>query len=168
MAMVLTGVKVLNAQLTRLGRFQQKTHSMLKRREVSYRSTARGIVQKVVYSAPVNPEYPRSGNLLAATDVLNMRDAPGGAGDAVATFIFLNPDKASRRFSYKYRGGVEPQGITSYWNLIGKGGLPYYPSYVIRGVSFKRKIAKRDFMAAWRETMAPMYRRDVAIALRKF
>ena len=164
----LVGVKRLNKQLIRLAPFQRKVYGALKRKENIYRTRAKSIVQRIVYSTKVNPNYPRSGNLLAATDTTNIKDA---GGDATATFIFLNPDKASRSFRYAYRGPegpVQPQGLLSYWTIIGRGGYRFYPSYVRRGEGFMSGVGKRDFVAGWHEDLIPIYVTDVGIAVRKF
>ena len=163
--MELIGYPVLNKQLITLGRFQQKTYSMMKSKEGSYRKQAKNVVRSVVYAPKANPKYPRSGNMLAATDVMNMKD---DAGDAVTTNIFMNPEKASRSFKYEYKGGVKPKGLLSYWNLTGKGGFKFYAAYVRIGVFFKRKLAERDFVAGWLKRLKPDYIKDVGKALRKF
>ncbi len=164
----LVGVKKLNGQLIRLSKFQSKAHALMKRKENIYRTRAKSIVQRIVYNTKENPDYPRSGNLLAATDATNIR---GAGGNAVATFIFLNPDKASRSFRYAYRGPegpVQPQGLLSYWTIIGRGGYRFYPSYVRRGEGFMSGIGKRDFVAGWHEDLIPLYIVDMRTAVRKF
>ncbi len=161
------GIKRLNKQLIRLAPFQRKIFSAMKRKENSYRVRAKSIVRRIVYNTRENPDYPRSGNLLAATDVHNIKDT----SDAVATFIFLNPNKASRSFRYAYRGPegpIQPQGLLSYWTIIGSGGFRFYPSYVRHGAGFMKRVGKRDFVAGWREDIAPVYVKDVGIAIRKF
>ncbi len=162
----IVGIKVLNAQLIRFSKFRNKVYSSMKTKENSYRTKAKAVVKRVVYGTKENPDYPRSGNLLAATDVHNIK-----GDDAVATYIFLNPDKASRSFGYKYKGPdgpVDPQGLLSYWTITGQGGYRFYPSYVRHGEGFMKKIGARDFVAGWKDDLAPIYTNDVAIALRKF
>ena len=164
--MQLVGAKKLNGQLIRLAPFQRKVYGSLKRKENNYRVRAKAVVRAVVYNKKENPNYPRSGNLLAATDVHNIKSP-----DAVVTYIFLNPDKASRSFGYAYRGPegpIEPKGLLSYWTMIGKGGYRFYPSYVRHGEGFMKRIGKRDFVAGWKVNLEPGYIKDVAIALRKF
>lgn len=163
----LLGYGRLNKQLLKLSRFQQNVNAHMKGRESNYRNRAKDIVRLVVYSYPPNPLYPRSKNLLAAVDVNTIKDL---GGSSVSTYIFLNPNRASRDFAYQYRGPagpVQPQGLLSFWNLTGQGGFLFYPSYVRRGVFFKRKMPPRDFVATWRATMAPTYVKDVAKAIRK-
>jgi hypothetical protein len=160
----LVGTTKLTKQLVRLGRFQPKVFAATKRKENLYRKTARDTVQRIVYSAKPNPDYPRSGNMLAATDVLNVKPNP----DASATFIYLNPDRASRSFTYQYRGDIEPSGLLSYYSLVGKGGHRFYASYVKRGIFFNVKMDKRDFVAGWAEDITPIYVSDVSMAIRKF
>ena len=161
----IVGINRLNKQLIRLAPFQRKTYAALKRKENNYRNLAKAVVQRVVYSTKENPDYPRSGNLLAATDVNNIK-----GDDAVATYIFLNPDKASRSFGYKYKGPdgpVDPQGLLSYWTITGQGGYRFYPSYVRHGEGFMKRIGARDFVAGRKDDLAPVYTEDVATALRK-
>jgi len=67
-----------------------------------------------------------------------------------------------------YVGQVDPQGLLSYYTIVGKGGPTYYPSYVRRGVFFRKKLPARDFRSAWLDIMGPIYKRDVARAIRKF
>jgi len=164
--MQLIGINRLNGQLIRLSKFRAKGFAVMKRKENSYRTRAKAVVQRVVYSARPNPKYPRSGNLLAATDVHNITSV-----DANTTHIFLNPGKASRSFRYTYRGAsgpVQPQGLLSYWTITGQGGFRFYPSYVRRGILFKIKVPKRDFVAGWRNEIAPIYIADMGRAMRKF
>ena len=160
------GIKRLNSQLIRLSPFQAKAYAAMKRKENAYRTRAKATVQRVVYNTRPSPLYPRSGNLLAATDVHNIKSP-----DANITYIFLNPEKASRKFAYKYRGPsgpVDPQGLLSYYALTGQGGYRFYPSYVRRGIIFKRAMPKRDFVAGWRDDLIPIYITDMSIAMRKF
>ena len=162
----IVGIEVLNKQLIRLAPFQRKMYAALKRNESNYRNRAKAVVKSVVYGTKENPNYPRSGNLLAATDVYNIKGI-----DAVATYIFLNPEKASRKFGYQYKGvdgPVDPQGLLSYWTITGQGGHRFYPSYVKRGEGFMKTTGARDFVAGWRADLTPIYIKDVSIALRKF
>jgi len=90
----LIGFQQLRKDLGALGRFQSRVNREMNRKSKSYRTQARDIVRQVVYSKPENPQYPRSGNLLAATDVSVMKDQ----ADTVVVHVFLNPDRASRSF----------------------------------------------------------------------
>lgn len=169
----LIGGNRLISQIGLLGDFQNKIYLAMKRSENVCREKAKNIVNTVVYIHNPNPLYPRSGNLMAATDVDNVK---GMDGNSVETRIFLNPEKATRGFAYQYRGPegpVRPRGLFSFYylrpqGLSGQGGFTFYPSYVRRGIFFKIVMEPRDFVAGWREGLAPDYVHNVATAIRKF
>lgn len=164
MSLILTGFKRLRRQTRKLARFDSKVHSMMNRRRRSYLNRARSIVQSVVYSAPANPAFPRSGNLLAATSVVAIRQP-----DGEEVKVMLDPHMATRSFSYTYGGGVIPKGLKAYWAMRWGRGPQYYPSYVRRGIFFKKHdLAPRDYRAAWWSHFVPRFTRDVGKAIRKF
>ncbi len=165
----LIGHKRLSADLRKLGNFQRRVHRSMNRKVSSYRKQARNIVTRVVYRHKENPLYPRSGNTAASTNVINTMKVSGRpALDAAATIVFLDPEMATRAFAYTYRGGIDPQGLASYWAVTGQGGPQLYPSYVRVGNFFGRKLAPRDFRAAWFEYFVPIYKRDAGNAVRNF
>ncbi len=165
----LIGQKKLRKDLQSLGRFQQRVHRGMVKKQSSYRKQAKDIVMKVVYGHKENPLYPRSGNLAASTNVLNSKAVDGAdARDGAVTIIFLDPTMATRSFAYNYRGGVTPHGLASYWALTGQGGPEAYPSYVRKGNFFGRQVEARDFRAGWFAHFTPIHRKNIGKAIRNF
>lgn len=143
-------------QLKSLSRFKRRVFARLTGQQGNLVDDAREVVQEVVYSHPENPRYPRSGNTLAATDVQTQSE-----GDFVITSIFLNPSMANNSFTYNE---AAPTGLRSF----ADGNFDYYPSYIRRGVIFKRKTTPRDFVAGWGVKMIPVYKRLVVGAIMDF
>lgn len=161
--MTLKGYKKVDAQLFGLARFQPKVQVAIIKTVPAMGSQARNDVLEVVYSAPENPDFPRSGNMAAATDVIMSSDP-----DSVTANVLLNPDKANEPFDYTYGGGIEPSGLRSYYDLTSRGGKKWYPSYVMRGIFFRKTGAPRDYRLKWRETIYPMFKSIVGKAVRAF
>ena len=161
--MTLKGYTRVNTQLGGLSNFQQKVQTAVNRGLPAMESQARKDVIEVVYSAPENPEFPRSGNMAAATDVILTSDP-----DSVTANVMLNPDKANEPFDYTYGGGVEPSGLRSFYDLTSRGGKKWYPIYVMLGIFFRKTGAPRDYRLMWRETIPPMFKPIVGKAVRAF
>jgi len=86
--------------------------------------------------------------------------------DVAGIGILLDPSRGTRSFQYLYAHGTTPQGLLSYYNITSQGGYEFYPSYVRRGIFFKR--ARRpgyDFVSAWKDHLTSPFRRDVIVAI---
>ncbi len=158
--MTLKGYKNVDSQLFGLARFKPKVQTAIVKGLPAMESQARKDVLEVVYSAPENPEFPRSGNMAASTDVIMTSDP-----DSVAANVMLNPDKANEPFDYTY-GNVDPSGLRSFYDLISRAGKKWYPSYVRRGIFFRKTGAPRDYRLKWQETIYPMFKYIVGKAAR--
>ena len=112
---------------------------------IDYVPVAREIVLQTVYSAPANPDYPRTYNLLNSTDA----DRP----DEDTIRIFLNPSQAMAATRFP--------GLRSYYNLVGKVGYRFYPSYVREGNFFGVRQAERDFVQGWINEFSNRFPADV-------
>jgi len=161
--MTLKGYTRVNAQLMGLGKFQKKVQTAVNRELPAMESQARSDVLEVVYSAPENPDFPRSGNMAAATDVIMTSDP-----DSVTANVMLNPDKANEPFNYTYAGNVSPSGLRSFYDLTSRGGKKWYPIYVMLGIFFRKTGAPRDYRLKWRETIYPMFKSIAGKAVRAF
>lgn len=160
--MTLKGYRKVNLQLGGLGNFQKKVQSAVNRELPAMESQARNDVLEVVYSAPENPDFPRSGNMAASTDVIMSSDP-----DSVTANVLLNPDKANEPFDYTYAGDIEPFGLRSFYSLFGIGKR-WYPQYVMLGIFFRKTGAPRDYRLKWKETIYPMFKSIVGKAVRAF
>lgn len=160
------GVPKVMKQLLMFAQFRKRVNAKLEQQKGNYISMARRIVREVVYAAPENPLYPRSGNTEAAVNAKVIR------GNRINSQInvFLDPKKAANTFGYKYfpyQGqDVNPKGIFSYYYLTNQGGRAYYPSYVRRGIFFKKRGDDRDFKSVWAVDIGKKFRRDVARSVR--
>jgi hypothetical protein len=161
--MVLKGAKKVDTQLKSLGMFQAKVVAALEASAPAMEKQARKDVLEVVYRSPENPKFPRSGNMAASTDVVVESDA-----DSASSNIMLNPAKATLPFDYTYGGDTKPSGLMSFYNLIGRAGKPFYPSYVLAGTFFRKTGAPRDYRAKWAETLPPKFKAIVGKAVRAF
>ena len=161
--MTLKGYEKVDSQLFGLARFKPKVQTAIVKNMPAMESQARKDVIEVVYEAPENPEFPRSGNMAAATDVTMTSDP-----DSVTANVMLNPDKANEPFDYTYGGGVEPSGLRSFYDLTSRGGKKWYPIYVMLGIFFRKTGAPRDYRLMWRETIPPMFKSVVGKAVRAF
>ncbi len=161
--MTLKGYKKVDLQLFGLARFKPKVQTAIVKNMPAMEAQARKDVLEVVYSAPENPEFPRSGNMAAATDVIMTSDP-----DSVTASVLLNPDKANEPFDYTYGGDVEPSGLRSFYDLTSRGGKKWYPIYVMLGIFFRKTGAPRDYRLKWQETIPPMFKSVVGKAVRAF
>ena len=156
------GVPKVMKQLLMFAQFRKRVNAKLEQQKGNYISMARRIVREVVYAAPENPLYPRSGNTEAAVNAKVIR------GNRINSQInvFLDPKKAANTFGYNYFGAITPKGIFSYYYLTSQGGRAYYPSYVRRGIFFKKRGDDRDFKSVWAVDIGNKFRRDVAGSVR--
>jgi len=143
-------IPVVIASLSQKERALSNLKPTLDKLQFEYIPIAKEIVLHVVYIAPENPAFPRSYNLLNSVDT----DRPD---DTIR--IFLNPSNATAPTKFP--------GLRSYYDLTGKGGFTFYPSYVRRGIFFKKQLPERDFVAGWLDKFSQRFPDDIQKSVNK-
>ena len=115
--------------------------SFCEQKRTKYYIHALMILNRVVYAHPTT--YNRTYALRNSLTVEHIREI-----DTEGLYIYLDPDKVAN--------GLRSQ------SALGKaaGNFEYYPSYVKRGIFFRRRMSQRPFRLRWREEIGDRFVRD--------